>query len=94
MAQTLLERYTFLLELTSHRNKLRINIYVDQVHLVHYVHRTSCAQVHDLPQTIVVITGRAFCLHDNIYNIYIYIYIYTHQNFNQTTNIQENKIIN
>ena len=92
MAQTLLERYTFLLELTSHRNKLRINIYVDHVHLVHHVHRTSCAQVHDLPQTIVVITGRAFCLHDNIYNIYIY--IYTHQNFNQKTNIQQNKIIN
>ena len=92
MAQTLLERYTFSLELTSHRNKLRINIYVDHVHLVHHVHRTSCAQVHDLPQTIVVITGRAFCLHDNIYNIYIY--IYTHQNFNQTTNIQQNKIIN
>ena len=43
--------------------------------------RTSCAQVHELPQTIVVITGRAHCSHDCIYiyicmYVYIYIYIY------------------
>ena len=40
--------------------------------------RTSCAHVHELPQSqiIVVITGRAHCFHDCIY-IYIYIYILT-----------------
>ena len=36
---------------------------------------TSCARVHESKQ-IVVITGRAHCLRDNIYNIFIYIYIY------------------
>ena len=78
--------------LRSHRNKMRIKIYVDHVHHVHHVHRTSCAQVHDLPQSHCGDNrkGSAHCLHDNLYNIYIYIY----QNFNQTTNIQENKIIN
>ena len=28
--------------------------------------RTSCAQVHELPQAIVVITGRAHCFYDYI----------------------------
>ena len=75
---------------------MRIKIYVDHVHHVHHVHRTSCAQVHDLPQSHCGDNqkGRAHCLHDNIYNIYIYTYIYIYQNFNQTTNIQQNKIIN
>ena len=59
---------------------------------------TSCARVHESKQ-IVVITGRAHCLRDNICNIFIYIYIYIYiyiiyQNFNQATSIQQSNIIN